>query len=109
MQYQIHEICFIYIFYSESYILAFSQRNLQAYKKLINNMLFQFNLENDNKFSQVTGWAGSHLGAAKVSELKLSEAKLILCLSDHFPQSHETKEGLKKSKKKQITHEKSLN
>lgn len=64
--------------------------------------MFQLNLENDNKFSEVTGWAGSHLGAAKVSELKLSEAKLILCLSDHFPQSHETKEGLKNPRRNKL-------
>lgn len=65
-------------------------------------MLFQFNLENEDKFSQVTAWAESHLGAAKVSELKLSEAKLILCLSDHFPQSHETQEGLKNPRRNKL-------
>lgn len=46
---------------------------------------------------------------AGMSKLKLSEAELSLCVSDHFSESHETKEGLKRSQGKQkITSEKSL-
>lgn len=58
-------------------------------------MFFRFNMQNENKFSWGTVWARSHFEAAVVSELKLSETKLTLCVSDHFPESHETKEGLK--------------
>lgn len=35
-----------------------------------------------------------------MSKLKLSEAELALCVSDHFPESLETKEGLKRSQEK---------
>lgn len=48
------------------------------------------------------------LPSAEVSELKLPKAKLTLCVSDHFPESHKSKNGLK-SKKKQISHENALN
>lgn len=64
--------------------------------------MFQFNLQNDNKSSQVTRWDGSHFEAATVSELKLSEAKHTLCLSDHLPESHKTKEGLKNPRRNKL-------
>lgn len=65
-------------------------------------MLLWFNMQNDNKISEVTGWAESHFKAAEVSELKLSEAKLTLCVSDHFSESHKSKEGLKNPGRKKL-------
>lgn len=58
-------------------------------------MLFWFNMQNDKHSPRYLAELNAILRAAEVLELKLSEAKLTLCVSDHFPESHETKEGLK--------------